>query len=100
MTFPCAKCGLCCRTLKSISALAKFDRGDDVCRHLKNNLCEIYDIRPMVCNVGKMFEWYFKSVITEKQFILENLKVCIKLAEQAGDKITYEIIEKIYASYL
>jgi DNA-binding ferritin-like protein len=38
--------------------------------------------------------------MTEKQFILENLKVCIELAEQAGDKITYEMMEKLYETYL
>jgi Fe-S-cluster containining protein len=80
--------------------LPENDRGDGVCRHLKNNLCGIYDNRPLICNVGKMFELYFKSTMTEKQFILANLKVCKELAEQADDNITYERIKKIYETCL
>jgi hypothetical protein len=47
-----------------------------------------------------MFKVYFESTMTERQFILENLKVCIELAEQAKDKTTQERIRKVYESYL
>jgi Fe-S-cluster containining protein len=86
--------------LKSIPALTEFDCGDGICIHIKNNLCEIYANRPLICNVERMFKLHFKYTMTEKQFILENLKVCIKLAEQADSKITQERIKKVYATYL
>lgn len=42
MTFPCEKCGRCCRAVK--------------CGLLKGNLCTIYEHRPDCCNVNKMTE--------------------------------------------
>lgn len=42
MTFPCEKCGACCRAIK--------------CVHLKLNRCEIYEHRPSICRVDEMVE--------------------------------------------
>ena len=77
MMFACDRCGLCCRSLKKVPALADFDRGDGVCIHLReDNLCEIYDSRPEVCNVDLMYERYFSSIYTREEFYKMNEKVC------------------------
>ena len=81
MTFPCVQCGLCCHEVGKVSALAEYDRGDGVCRHLKNNLCGIYENRPLICNVSKMYDLHFSTEIDEKTFFQMNLAVCLKLAE-------------------
>jgi Fe-S-cluster containining protein len=66
--------------------MAAYDRGDGVCRYLRDNLCDIYKKRPLICNVEKMYERYFKDTMTEEAFIAVNLAACRQL--QAGiDKI-------------
>jgi Fe-S-cluster containining protein len=81
MYFPCIKCGLCCRTLKFIPAAAVYHNGDGVCRYLKNDLCSIYENRPEICNVERMYDAYFRKIMDEKTFIRTNLIVCLKLAD-------------------
>jgi len=81
MDFPCVKCGICCRQISKVPELAEYDRGDGVCRHLYNNLCDIYEQRPIICNVQTMYDSYFHTEMDEKTFIKENLIACMKLAE-------------------
>jgi len=82
MDFPCVQCGLCCHKVNTVSALEEFDRGDGVCRHLKDNLCDIYQHRPVICNVQTMYDLYFHGVMDEKTFIQENLLACLTLAKE------------------
>ena len=71
MTFHCDKCGLCCRSLAFVPQLAAFDRGDGVCRYLaENNLCEIYDARPDICNVEKMYSLFASQMSKEEYYCL------------------------------
>lgn len=80
MKFDCDCCGCCCRSLKKVPALAKYDRGDGVCVYLRNdNLCDIYDHRPEICNVDLMYERYFSSVYTREDFYAMNKKICNSL---------------------
>lgn len=71
--FPCTRCGACCRTIGHIPELAAFDRGDDVCVHLREgdegHACAIYDERPLVCRIDELrpeersFEdWYRENM--------------------------------------
>ena len=94
MTFPCVQCGLCCHEAGKIPALAEFDRGDGVCRHLKDNLCDIYEHRPLICNVQSMYDSYYCTEMDEKTFIRENLIVCMRLAE--GNPEIKSKIESFY----
>lgn len=68
MAFLCDKCGKCCRLLGGIPQLVAFDRGDGVCIHLQGNLCDIYDHRPDICNVEKMFS-QFSSRMTYDEYL-------------------------------
>ena len=81
MTFPCFRCGQCCRMLKTVPSLASYDRGDGACRHLNGNLCAIYPDRPEVCDVARMYRSHFSDRMTEAEFIEANLAVCRQLAK-------------------
>ena len=56
--------------------LAEYDDGTGVCRHLVDNLCAIYESRPLLCNAAAMYEAYFKEAMTEARFIAVNLEAC------------------------
>lgn len=84
MDFQCDKCGICCKLLKGIPQLAAFDRGDGVCIHLKDNLCSIYDSRPDICNVEKMYI-LFKDQMTEEEYIQLMTDSC-RCLKQTFDK--------------
>ena len=94
MTFPCVQCGICCHEAGKIPALAKFDRGDGVCCHLKDKRCDIYQHRPTICNVELMYDLFFRTIMDEKTFIQENLIACMKLAD--GNPEVKSKIESIY----
>lgn len=71
MSFHCDKCGLCCRALAFVPQLAGFDRGDGVCRHLTvDNLCEIYDTRPDICNVERMYPHFALQISKDEYYSL------------------------------
>lgn len=56
LRFNCDRCGLCCRSIGGIPQLKQYDRGDGVCCHLTDaNLCDMYESRPEVCNVERMY---------------------------------------------
>lgn len=80
--FECSKCGLCCRHIDMIPELSKYDSGDGECKYLtKDNLCAIYESRPDICNVDKMYEIYFSNEMTKEAFYEKNLEGCRALKE-------------------
>ena len=65
--FDCTKCGVCCRHIAKI--LPDYDRGDGVCKYLtKDNLCRIYDNRPFICNIDKIYDNFFKGRMELEEF--------------------------------
>jgi Fe-S-cluster containining protein len=95
MDFPCIKCGLCCRTLPSIQDAVELNRGDGVCKYLKDNLCSIYPTRPIICNIESMYFSKFKDAMTETQFILMNLKSCYRIAKLSKNDKAANKIKKL-----
>lgn len=85
MNFQCDKCGICCKLLKGIPQLAAFDRGDGVCIHLKDNLCSIYESRPDICNVEKMYV-FFKEQMSEEEYLQLMSNSCKVLKQNAEDR--------------
>ena len=85
MKFECDKCGVCCNLLKGIPQLAAFDRGDGVCIHLKDNLCSIYESRPDICNVEKMYV-FFKEQMSEEEYLQLMSNSCKVLKQAAEDR--------------
>lgn len=57
--FKCDKCGECCRHLDESELYQEIDRGDGVCKFLTDNLCSIYDKRPLLCRVDESYELFF-----------------------------------------
>lgn len=54
--FECARCGACCRDVNLVPELARLDRGDGACVHLRGepggeHACAAYDERPALCRV-------------------------------------------------
>jgi Fe-S-cluster containining protein len=97
VTFPCIKCGLCCRALKNVSAATEYNRGDGVCKYLDGNLCSVYTERPLLCNVEGMYQAYFKDSMDEDTFFKMNLNACIEIAKRCDNKEVAQNIEKVLA---
>lgn len=51
--------------------------GDGVCIHLTDdNLCDIYENRPDICNVEKMYETLYKSMMSKEEYEKKNMEGC------------------------
>lgn len=76
MALNCEGCkAYCCRIAGLI--LKELDRGDGICLYLnKNNKCEIYDHRPIICNTDRMYDKYFKDKYTKEEWIELNKRSC------------------------
>jgi Fe-S-cluster containining protein len=69
LKFNCTQCGACCRALN--------------CQYLtKDNLCSIYEQRPLICNIDKGYEVWFKDLMSKEEFYKLNEKHCKTLQEQ------------------
>jgi len=81
--FPCSGCGICCQNISKIDELKSFDLGNGVCKYLnkETNQCLIYDHRPDICNVDKMYEKEYYRFFSKEVFYRENAKVCNDLQE-------------------
>ena len=84
--FPCSGCGLCCQNIKNINELKEYDLGNGICMHFdsKTNSCNIYDERPIICRVDKMFELKYNKQFNKDDFYIVNANVCNSLQEQYG----------------
>ena len=82
--FHCDCCGLCCRHITGIKMLEAFDDGTGTCIYLdrENDLCTIYDSRPVVCNVDAMYELCFSGRMTREAFYAVNCEACIRLKRE------------------
>ena len=67
--FNCDKSGLCCKAVN--------------CKYLKeDNTCSIYETRPLVCNIEKGYEVFFKDKMTKQEFFKLNEHYCNVLKSQ------------------
>ena len=77
MEFLCTQCGICCRKAGELGLMPS--QGDGSCIHLNDdNQCDIYDDRPTICNVQKMYKHYKSLGITssKKDYYILNNKIC------------------------
>lgn len=90
--FPCIKCGLCCRKIeiavqatKEIEGMPEFPyKWDETgkCEMLdENEMCKVYDNRPLLCSVDRMMN---KFGIDKTLFYNLNIQSCNKILEEAG----------------
>ncbi len=83
MMFECDKCGICCQHIDLIPQLKDYDSGNGRCIHLlSSNLCEIYSNRPEVCNIEKMYELFYRDIISKDEYIQKNKLGCRKLKKK------------------
>ena len=75
-----------------VELLRGLDRGDGQCRYLEGRLCTIYDERPDICNVDKMYDRFFRDLMSNKEYYQRNLEGCRDIRKQheteflGGDK--------------
>lgn len=76
--FDCDHCGECCRHLFGSELYSDLDRGDGTCIYLdeETNLCTIYDKRPDKCNIDRIYELYYKEVMTLEEYYQRNHDSC------------------------
>jgi uncharacterized protein len=80
--------------LQHIPIISEYDKGNGICRYLENNLCGIYENRPLICNTEKMYRSYFRETMTENEFVTMNMAACIQIAEHFNDEsVKKEMIE-------
>ena len=64
------------------------DGGAGICKYLnqESNLCEIYNTRPVFCNVDAMYDLLFKdkSSMTREEFYELNYKACEEIYNLYG----------------
>lgn len=79
--FICNKCGLCCMKVNNSSIYAELDRGDGICKYLdeKTKLCKIYNNRPILCNIDKMYEQFFYKKLSKEDYYKLNYEACKKI---------------------
>jgi len=90
--FLCDGCGLCCQNISKIEALKEFHNGDGICIYLdkESMQCKIYETRPDVCRVEKMYDLvYHKEFKTKEQFYSANMAICSILKEQNQEKLKF-----------
>ena len=78
LPFPCDECGECCRHIDQVSALHDFDDGRGCCIHLRDNRCDIYASRPLVCRGEYIYRQYYPGA-SVPEFYNEMIAICATL---------------------
>ncbi len=73
------KCGECCRNLCKSPIYNELHNGDGICMYLKNDICTIYDDRPLVCRIDECYEVMFKEKISYEDYLELNYRFCKEL---------------------
>ena len=60
--------------------MKQYANDDGSCKFLgEDNLCTIYEERPTICNVAKVYEEFFKDKVPEEIFYEKTAEACKKL---------------------
>lgn len=92
--FKCNRCGCCCKNLSYLEEARFLDSGNGVCKYYDevNRKCMIYDFRPDICRVDKMYKRY-KDKMTWDEYIDANYEACGMLRKLERDK-NNEVVEE------
>ncbi len=95
MSFPCSKCGECCKNIKGISLLDSYHSGDGICYFFSvQKGCLIYKERPDVCRIDDGFIKFFSNQLSLDDYYRKNALMCNQLQENAGLDISYRVTIK------
>ncbi|MCT6517654.1 MULTISPECIES: YkgJ family cysteine cluster protein [Enterobacterales] len=85
-SFPCEKCGACCRHVNQAEETQFLDRGDGICMNYdeKTMLCSIYHERPDICRVDRQYLLHYHKQYTWNEFIELNRISCKLILESEG----------------
>jgi len=101
--FPCTKCGICCKSIGRLITEARNDMSKGnallqevrafpfqingiVCSKYEEGVgCTVYDDRPDICNIDKMYEKYYQSIgMSIDEYYSYNAAGCNVLIDQFG----------------
>ena len=92
MEFQCSKCTACCLMAGELGIMPR--RSDGACKYLtKDNLCSIYDKRPLECNVKRMAKHLKMS---EKKYYKKVSGLCNQYMDYYGMDEKYKLDPTIY----
>lgn len=76
--FLCDKCGICCRQVGNSPFGKNLALESGICKYLnqKTNLCDIYENRPVICNVDKYYDLCLSEVMTREECYKINRNIC------------------------
>ncbi len=105
MTFGCTSCSACCRrvgdhlaTLRHMGFPYEVKADGKTCEKLNDQgLCDVYENRPDVCSVEKMYELvHSKSGKTKKAVFLLEASFCNQFIKEDGLDEKYLVNTKQY----
>lgn len=80
--FKCDKCGKCCKNLNKSPVYKNLHNGNGVCKYLKNNICSIYEDRPLLCRVDEAYNVFFENLYEYNEYLKINYEICKKLKRE------------------
>uniref|UniRef100_A0A6M3M1G8 Putative zinc-or iron-chelating protein n=1 Tax=viral metagenome TaxID=1070528 RepID=A0A6M3M1G8_9ZZZZ len=99
--FPCSKCGCCCKRIDKAVFNVGIKADDNAlffpytwdstgrCKKLtKKNRCSVYDNRPLICNIDKLFELLD---MPKNDYYKLNIDICNTLMDEDKVPLKYRI---------
>lgn len=87
--------------IKETKLLKEFDRGDGICKYLTHDKkCAIYEERPDVCRIDKMYKKVYYKYFSKREFYIKNAQMCNFLQEIHNIDESYRINIKEIECYL
>ena len=85
-TFPCQKCGECCKHIGASPFAKMLALPSGICKFLdvETNLCRQYSHRPIFCNIDKFYDEFLSDYITREEYYKHNKEVCTLLGKAKG----------------
>jgi|TARA_R110000823_G_scaffold283033_1_gene401224 Fe-S-cluster containining protein len=81
--FKCSSCGSCCKRVSNIIDFPEPIKKDGSCSHLTDdNLCGIYNERPLICRVDKYYDVFLKEKMSRSEWNSVNTKSCNIMMDQ------------------
>ena len=91
VSFPCTRCGLCCRNIGEISTLKSFHSGDGVCMYYRQEVGRtIYFSRPLICRIDEAYNQIFKDMYSLVEYYEMN-QVCNRKKMKPGCQPSYRV---------